>query len=290
MATTVVGAFDEFRSRLPLTDKQHATAQGHVDSIVSFFKEKFSLAPAGVYAAGSFARGTMVRWTRDVDVMAALSVTKYNPVYGDDSAKFLHMVRDALNERYGRTTASSKRVAVKLDFTDVVADVVPCFPRQGGGFLMPNGSGGWRSTNPPFHAALMRDANAAKEGRLKPLVRLLKAWNIANGHHLGSIHVELLVERMWRDDAEITAPYPAAVAETLRVMPDWARVPCPDPWPDGRPVDADLSRGNRDMAVRMLEQDAATSAAAERDRANGRYKDAIEKWDKVFRGKFPAYG
>jgi len=291
MATTVVGAFDEFRSRLALTNNQNATALAHIKSIESFFETNFVLdSSTGVFYTGSFRRGTMVRWTRDVDIMASLSVNKYDPVYGNDSSKFLYMVRDALNERFTSTKVSSKRVAIKLDFADITADVVPCFRRKGGGFLMPDGSGNWRATYPGFHSTLMRKADEAKANRLKPLVKLLKAWNIANGHHLSSIHVELMVERMWRDDSVISSPYPAAVAETLRVMPGWAANPFPDPWPDGRRIDADLSAADRNTAVNMLRQDAKNSAEAEQYRTSGQTQKAFEKWDAVFRHQFPAYG
>jgi hypothetical protein len=291
MATTVVGAFDEFRSRLALTDAQKATALAHIKSIESFFESNFELdASTGFFYTGSFRRGTMLRWTRDVDIMASLSVSKYDPVYGDDSSKFLYMVRDALNQRFSSTTVSSKRVAIKLDFTNIAADVVPCFRREGGGFFMPDGSGNWRATYPGFHTTLMREADEAKSNRLKPLVKLLKAWNIANGHHLSSIHVELMVERMWQTDSFISSPYPAAVAETLRVMPGWAVAPFADPWSDGRRIDADLSSADRDMAVRMLRKDAKNSANAEQYRASGQTEKAFEKWDSVFRNRFPAYG
>lgn len=290
MAGTIVAAFDELRNRLQLTDAQKETAHAHVDRLVSFFRETFSLAPDGAYATGSYRRGTMVRWTRDVDVLASLSVPRYDPVYGNDSVKFLYMVRDALNNKYGSTTVSSKRVAIKLDFTDIVADVVPCFRRSGGGYLMPNGTGGWRATNPPFHSSLMQKANQAKDGRLKPLVKLMKAWNIANGHHLASIHVELMVERMWRDDPAISAPYPAAVSETLKAMPSWLTRTFPDPWPNGRAVDADLSTSDRQTAINMLREDGKRAQDAELDRRMGHDEWAIDRWRVIYRGKFPAYG
>jgi hypothetical protein len=290
MATTVVGAFDELRGRLAFTAAQKLTAQAHINGLVSFCKDAFVLAPAGAYATGSYRRSTMVRWTRDVDVMATLSVPKYDPVYGRDSSKFLYMVRDALNEEYGSTTVSSKRVAVKLDFSDIVADVVPCLPRQGGGFLMPDGSGAWRATNPPVHTRLMSEADEAKDQRLKPLVKLMKAWNIANGHHLSSIHVELMVEAMWRDTSVVSAPYPSAVAKSLKAMPGWLGSSFPDPWPHGRAVDADLSMSDRQTAIRMLKEDAAGAEEAELNRPMGHDKEAIERWQVIYRNRFPAYG
>jgi hypothetical protein len=289
MATSVAAGFTELLNRLALTDRQRSTAKSHIENIISFFTSNFVLASAGVFYTGSYRRGTMVRPTRDVDILAALSVKEYDGTYGDDSSKFLYMVRNALNDRYGATTVSSKRVAVKLDFSDVVADVVPCFPRQGGGFLMPNGTGGWRGTNPPVHTRLMREADEAQTGRLKPVVKLLKAWNIQNGYHLSSIHVELMVERMWRGSG-IGSVLSSAVAKTLKTVPSWLSSSFPDPWPDGQPIDSDLSSAERALAIRLLKEDAGRAANAEEDRLAGRIKQAFERWDVVYRDSFPAYG
>lgn len=289
MAMTVAAGFAELLSRLDLTATQKLTAKAHINSIISFFKANFDLSSAGAFYTGSYRRGTMIRWTRDVDILAALSVAKYDPVYGNDSSKFLYMVRNALNDHFGSTQVSTKQVAVKVDYSDITADVVPCFPRKGGGFLMPNGTGGWRGTNPPFHTTLMKEADEAHSMRLKPIVRLMKAWNYQNGHHLSSIHVELMVERMWREVA-IGSVTSAAAAESLRVMPSWLQSTFPDPWPDGRPIDADLSRDDRDVAIRLLKEDAARSAQAEQDRKAGRVESAFERWGVVYRGAFPAFG
>jgi hypothetical protein len=39
-------------------------------------------------------------------------------------------------------------------------DLVPAFPRKGGGYLMPDGIGGWQSKDPPYHAEKMKEANS----------------------------------------------------------------------------------------------------------------------------------
>ena len=177
---------------------------------------------------------------------APFGQTDYWKRFKDDSSRFLYAVRDALNKQYGRTDVSSRRVAVTLDFTDIVTDVVPAFPRKGGGYLIPNGTGEWKSTNPPFHAQLINQADQVKAGRLKPLIRLMKAWNFANGHHLTSFHVELAVEGMWRQAPSIP-DWPAVMAETLRVATGWLTGELADPWPDGGSISRYLSEGEGDI-------------------------------------------
>jgi hypothetical protein len=135
----------------------------------------------------------------------------------------------------------------------------------------------------------MKEADEGHGMRLKPIVRLMKAWNLQNGHHLASIHVELMVERMWRGES-IGSTTSAAVAGTIKAMPSWLRTLFDDPWPDGRAIDADLPRREREVAIRLLEEDADRSALAEEDRLAGRTSQAFERWGVVYNGEFPAYG
>lgn len=285
MATTVLAGFNELLARQRLTDNQIQTAQVRQRGIIDFFNRTFRMdQPA--FAVGSYARQTICAGQRDIDFMAPMSTSELPQP--PDSSRFLYRVRDALNSGYQTTTVSSKRVAVSTDFTVIKVDVVPCITRPGGGYLMPDGAGGWMATNPLAHMQLIHDADTAQNHRLRPLVKMLKAWNLANGRHLQSFHIEAMVERMWRGVA--IADWPAAVASTIKTTPTWLASPFPDPWPYGKPLDASLSYIERTQAIRLLESDAATAEQAEVYRAAGNHRAAIERWGVVYRGTFPAYG
>jgi len=289
MATSVVEGFNELRDRFPLTQIQSESAKTKVATIRDFFKEKFVMAESAI-TIGSYARGSIIRVERDVDILAPLSYSKYKESYDDDSKAFLYMVRDALNVKFGSTTVSSKKVAVKLDFTSIAVDVVPCFRRQGGGYLMPNGSGSWMSTNPPFHTELMKAANDEHDAKLRPLVKLMKFWNVANGHHLSSLHVELMTERMWRGVNFGARLYSSLVCESLKAMPGWVGKAFADPWESGHAIDIALSTDERAKAIRMLNEDAERSRKAEEFRKSGKIEEAFECWSIIFNHQFPAYG
>src|SRR5207302_9018805 len=97
-----------------------------------------------------------------------------------DSRKFVFWLRDWLNARYATTTVSSRKIAIRLDFKTFATEVTPGCKRRGGGYYIPDGKGGWLSTNPPFHTRLMKEADAQHQGKLKPLVRLMKIWNMTH--------------------------------------------------------------------------------------------------------------
>ena len=167
---------------------------------------------------------------------------------------------------------------------------VPCFQRSGtgGGYFIPDGYGGWKDTNPKYHMHIIAEGDKAQNGRLKPLIRLIKAWNLANGNHLRSFHVELLVYKMWTKS--IGNNWPQVISSTLSVMAGWVRSNCEDPWDPTSNVDYYLSTSERDRVVRMLQEDTAAAAKAEEFRKVGKIQHAFERWGSIYRHTFPAYG
>lgn len=76
----------------------------------------------------------------------------------------------------------------------------------------------------------------------------------------------------------------------LRCAPQWVKQSFADPWPDGSNIDSTLVQADRDKVVRMLESDAKAAKEAEELRANGKHREAFDRWSVVFRHNFPAYG
>jgi hypothetical protein len=199
------------------------------------------------FTIGSYRRGTLIRAERDIDLMAVLNYPTYKATYDKDSRAF---VRDKLNTGYATSKVSSRGVAILLDFTVIRADVVPAFRRTGGGYVILNGKTGWQATNPSHHTQLINDRDNALENRLKPLIRLLKFWNITNGGHLRSFHVELMVWAMWKNASRLPPLYSAAVAESLGTMRSWLRSSFTDPWDGGGRIDAYLGREDSNSPTR----------------------------------------
>ncbi len=289
MATTIPSAFDELLSNLRLTATEQNIAAGRVRNIQEVFPQKYVCAKPP-WTIGSYGRETIIRWSRDIDLMVALS-DAYWARSKDDSRSFLYGIRNVLNAAYGETEVSTKQVAVRMKLGDgLQVDLVPTFEAISGGFYIPNGSGGWQLTNPPYHDALVTVANGRTNFGLKPIVRLMKAWNYANGRHLRSFHLEMIVERIWQN-ATILTPTPAMVAETLRCASDWVRSSFLDPWTSsGQMIDSYLSAAERDLAARMLDSDAADAKRALDFATQGEIAKAFERWNVVFRRQFPAYG
>lgn len=290
MATTVNYAFDELLSGLQLTDYERSVAAGRVSHVQTFFAKTYyyDIAP---WTIGSFGRETLIRSKRDIDMMVAMSVAQYWERYQYDSKAFLRWIRDALNNEYSDTQVSTREIAVRMLLGGgLQVDLVPGFNAQGGGFLIPNGSGGWQTSNPPYHDDLMTNSNVRLGYQLKPLVRAMKAWNHANGHHLQSFHLEMIVERMWRDHSSLPS-MPTAVAETLTYAGGFVRATFADPWTgSGKYLNSYLTPAVRTAAATRLDGDAVRAKEALAFAAIGQTANAFAKWSTVFVGTFPPYG
>ncbi len=289
MATTVTKAFDELLANLRLTEYEESMAAGRVRNVQKILTESYTCAQ-NPWAIGSYGRQTLVRWKRDIDMMVAFGDV-YWPTYQYDSRSFLYAVRNVLNKAYGNTDVSSKQVAVRMLLTGgLQVDLVPTFVCASGGFYMPDGRKGWKKTNPPYHDTLMTDANVRLGSKLKPVVRLMKAWNHVNGRHLHSFHLEMVVERMWRNATALPAT-PAALCESLRAASSWVASSLADPWTgSSEMLDAYLNADERALTVRLLKEDAARAKDALKLAEDGEMVKAFERWNVVFNKQFPAYG
>jgi hypothetical protein len=308
MATTVNAAFTELQRRLALTPKQREIAASRLASLRAYFSATCDVSRTP-WAIGSYGRETIIRPERDIDIMVALSAPAYWDAYRRDSRAFLRWLRDGLNRQYANTQVGVRQIAVHLALGEgLEVDLVPAFDvvevagrsfltryigaKPGDrGFWIPDGSGGWQKTNPPFHDKLVSGTNRRLDSRLKPLVRVMKAWNVmSNRARLMSFHLELICERVWRK-AESVPPPPRAVAATLGAAGSLVRDRFRDPWSDsGQNLDAYLSADAKAATIKRMAEDAVRGKAALDFAAAGNRADAFERWQIVFSHQFPAYG
>ena len=292
MPTTVTAAFTQLRGRLALTSNQRRIAAGRLANLQSILAPPDYAIAKAPWAIGSYGRDTIVRPERDIDIMVILDYPTYRQRYDNDPQGMLRWLRDRLNAKYPNTRVGRSEMAIHLALgEDLEVDLVPGFRRNGGGYFISNGSGGWLATNPPVHDKLMSDADSRLGGRLKPLVRVMKAWNImGNGGRLSSFHLEMMVAKMWEDATSLPA-LPTAVTKTLKAGGSWVRATRPAPWTEsGTDLDAYLSATTRTAVAKIMDEDAVRAQAALDYVADGNQRAAYGRWAIVFNHQFPAYG
>ncbi len=301
---TVSSAFNGLLADLKLTAAQGQLVNGRLRHLSSFF-ESYETSRL-LTTIGSYGRGTAIRRERDIDVMVVLAAKRYEARFrGSSQTDVLYWLRGALNAEYPTTKVSTRKVALCLDLgAGLGVDLIPVFDvvevaalhvltRVWGassgakGFYLPNGRGGWQKTNPPFHQKLMSDADARLDGKLKPLVRLMKLWNLREHARLRSFHLEMMVERAWRNEKQIPA-LPLAMARTLEAASRLAGRSFADPWSDGGRIDDYLDGDRRRIVVKSLQDDSQKARKALEFARAGNEAAALERWSVVFGHDFPA--
>src|SRR5205814_10312451 len=108
---------------------------------------------------------------------------------------------------------------VTITFSDCKVDVVPAFPRRVGlrflkkyrGFVIANTiQKTWIATDPRQHITKWQEANKKHDGKLIPLIKMMKGWNKENGGLLTSFYLECHLLRIM-ENQPIT-DFPSAVS------------------------------------------------------------------------------
>jgi len=147
------------------------------------------------FRAGSSSVDTGIAGHSDVDMMVWLQANMASP----DSEAVLHRVSAALSSAFGaRMRVSSPAVIVGFD-DELSVDVVPVIDstevltgrlRGEAQLFLPGSSRDWIATNPEAHIKSIQNTDRKQYGRLRGLIRLLKAWKYFNQVPIVSYYLE----------------------------------------------------------------------------------------------------
>ena len=287
MPTTVPASFQGLRSNLEITTLQQSTVSTRQQNVRAALERELTVKES--FLTGSYKRHTMISPLKDadVDVFVLLDVSYFN---SNSPGALLDRVRNVLLKTYPTTPKISRNgQAVTITFTDFVVDVVPAFYRKGGGFLIPNSvTGKWISTNPKLHETLISESNAAHNGDLVPVIKMIKGWNPQVGGQLKSFYLELLVNR---------------ALTNVTISNDWSgcryvfdkgreliKYKIADPAGLSEEMVNGLLLGSVNDAVSRFTVAYERAKNAEAWEAKGQAQNAVLEWRKVFGDYFPAYG
>ena len=291
MALTTAVAFDEFKAKLLLTDTQKSIVASRQSATEGYLRDSFpasgDLPLRTTYLMGSAGRATIIRPLDDIDVLAVFNNRDdiFDRLYRHDSKRFLYRVRDALNA-YRVEVVGARGQAVRLFYKSAPhVDIAPVFSWLGGGYALPDGSGGWLTTDPYEHHEWidMRDSELGR--RLKPMVRMLKRWNIVHSKRLKGFHIEVLT-------ATVFSSLGADSRDACEKFFQWSqgRLSVNDPAGHGGNLSSYLSYQGRLAVLSNLESARQRAAKANAAEAAGDHAEAIRLWRIIFGDEFPSYG
>jgi len=215
MAKSVNQAFEEFNINTvnlikENTDNARRSRDWLIDQLVSFpenvedFPNDY---PEKHIKYGSFARNTKIRPLDDIDLMYCLNASNayYSIDFSNRNTYHIHTQNssdelkklsdnDILNSikvvnkfvralktvpQYANSEIKRNQEAAVLNLTSYAwsYDIVPCFYTVNIFYLIPDGSGFWKATNPIIDHDNIKNTNRMYGGKIYQLVRTLKYWN-----------------------------------------------------------------------------------------------------------------
>jgi len=215
MAKTVNGAFTEFnKESVNLDPDRTKKANSSRDWLIGQLKslpDKVDNFPA-LYDGmsikfGSFARKTKIRPLDDIDLIltfGASGSTYWTHTYGQsytlsapdsatdlrklcnenntiNSIKVVNKIVSSLDqiEQYksAETHRRQEAATLQLNSYEWNFDIVPAFYTDTGYYLIPDGNGGWKATDPRIDQNRTTEVNQKHDGKILQLIRTLKYWN-----------------------------------------------------------------------------------------------------------------
>lgn len=285
MPKTISEAFDKFSSDLELTGLQATTVSTRQQAIRDVVAKKLTVLET--FLTGSYMRDTMIGplSKADVDIFVVLD-PKYYSSHNPKSLLDLTMV--ALKESYPLTPKiSANGQAVTITFADFVVDVVPGFYRNGGGYIIGNASNNtWIETNPKYHIEYKTVQNTVHNGKLVPIIKMLKSWNRHNNNALQSFYLELMATKIF--NKVLISDYPSGVRFFFDKGREVVRYTVSDPVSFGGQVRGLRNVKTVEAAVKLFQDSYDKAIKAESYAKLGYNQLAVDIWGELF-DYFPAY-
>jgi hypothetical protein len=277
-------AFDKLKSNLEITQTERDLAATRHQLIREHIRASWDLLDD--FLTGSYARHTKTKKLKDVDIFAVIDPkgAQAKLANGTGTAA-VSALREVLATRWSDLETDQHVVTINYPGEEVASyEIAPVFPRKGGGYLLPNGSG-WLATDPDKHATLVTSKNKICDDKFVPFIKMVKGINreasdiIKPSFLLEVMGLDLVLEPFGRFRDEIRF-FLASVAD--RLIDDW-----PDPAGLGSIVNSGITATERQVFARNVRDWLSIAEEALLLENEGKERAAVDKWRKLFGWRMP---
>ena len=288
MPRSINEGFEDFLVKLKARAPESDAARRHRASIEACLKSNFGL--QRFVRIGSFGNGTSVSGYSDVDYLATIPTAQLTQT----STYSLIKVRDALDARFPTTGVRVNSPAVAVPFGQYRSEdteVVPAdYAHEVSGFKVyeiADGSGGWMRISPDSHNSYVARVDAALSGRVKPLIRFVKAWKFLRDVPISSFYLEMRVAKYAESESSIV--YDIDVQRVLRSLWDHQLARMQDPTGFSGYISACKTEAQEADALSKLRTAVVRAEKAFAASSSGDISAAFDWWRLVYADKFPTY-
>lgn len=291
MALTVNQAFIEFQRK----SEPRSIADGDVAAKHAYLRQVLNnkIDLVDDFLIGSYVKNTQIKPRTDIDVFFVLNSSYWTDDKLDTPRKVFMLLLRNLRTTYPASKIRSDGQAVTIQQSNgFKIDVIPAYSFNSNTYIIPNQHGQtWIQCNPLIHIGYLTDWNKQINGKLKPLIKMVKCWAKVNEVPIKSFHLELLVVeafKMLTSNAlnEVSSSLSRATTHifqqgcTLIDKPFYDEV--------GERVDLYLDKGNlRTMIWKKFQIATEHSTRAWHLENKGKHMAANSSWRKLFKFYFP---
>jgi hypothetical protein len=192
--------FEQLHRNLALTPNQQQDAVTKYTGVVSCLNRNYygtSSSTDNSFMVGSWGKATAIRPPRDVDLYFVLPPAVYHRFEGNlwnRQSTLLQEVKTVLSRTYHDTDMSGDGQVVVVRFGSYAVEVVPAFLLQSGQYWIcdTHNGGTYKQSDPWAEIQHIDAADQANNYNLRPLIRMLKAWQANCSVPIKSFQLELL--------------------------------------------------------------------------------------------------
>lgn len=179
-------------SSLVLNDKEKESIATSVANIKNKINAYFSDVEE-ILVFGSYGRETILPRKADEKSDVDMMIVFKNP-NGNKPQSFLNRLKIFVESRYTRSEIHQSSPTIVLELNHIMFELTPAYVNNGLKYYIPNGPSEWMYSNPTALANSILECNRNNAYKIKPVVRLLKYWNVQkNGRGYKSYLIETKV-------------------------------------------------------------------------------------------------
>jgi len=278
--------FEQFLDRLTPRDEDVTAAEGLREEIKECLEARFGL--YAFFRGGSSLSDTGVRGYSSVDYFASMDEHRMT----GEALSFLDRVREVLVERFPRAKVVARPPGVLISGDGEGRPPLKVIPARLVGqteaghhiYEIVDGAGGWMYSSPDAHSDYIASTDYMLEGKLKSLIRLLKAWKYVRDVPISSFYLELRCAAY--ASAEKMIVYSVDLQHLLEQLWEDQLADIQDPREISGSIPGRMARTDRRKVISSLRTALYHISRAQETAAQGDLEEAFRYWNRVFNGHF----